>query len=77
VAGSNMVSTPYYVGLGLPGNSGIEIAVPTLVRGEPRRSIEIDVVLNKKQAIDLNLQLVGDEIGTTNLTPLKALPRTK
>ena len=53
-------STQYSSGLGVPGYSGgIEIDLSTLVKSEPPRSIEINVVLHKQQAIDLNLQLVG------------------
>lgn len=73
---SNMPSILYSQGLGLPGN-GIEVSLPTLTKGEPRRSVEIEVVLHNKQAAQLNLQIVGDEIGTMNLTPLKALPRAQ
>ena len=72
---SNMPSIPYSSGLGIPGN-GVELSLPTLIKGDPRRSVEIEVVMNKKQPVQLNLQIIGDEIGTINLTPLKALPRT-
>jgi len=74
--GSNMPSIPYTSysgGLGLPG-SGIEVTLPTLIRGEPRRSVQIEVVLRKKQPVQLSIQIVGDEIGTINLTRLRALP---
>ncbi len=74
INGSNLPSIRYSSGLGLPEN-GIETSLPTLIKGEPRRSVEIEVVLHKKQPVQLNLQIVGDEIGTINLTSLKALPR--
>jgi hypothetical protein len=59
--------------IGLTGD-GLELLLPPILKGEAPRFINVEVVLFRKHPVRLSLQIVGDGIETTNLTPMEALP---
>jgi hypothetical protein len=59
--------------VGLTGD-GLELLLPPILKGEAPRLITVEVVLMRKRPVRLNLQIVGDGVDTTNLTPMEALP---